>query len=211
MSDLPKSLLANERLADAQHLKRAEIAEATRTVVSERGVDGASLRIIARKAGCTTGVITHYFANKEELLEYALEHAFIGVEADLELIIESDDVLATLKDMTLKYMPTNEQNRKTWAVWQSYISRADENRRIASIIRRVHGAARVKLTNYIRRGQVLGLVTKDYTAEELSDQWSATLNGLTRLALFENAPLDEESLAKRIDLQIALIRPRNTP
>ena len=208
MSDLFKRPGANDRLHDTHKTKRGEIAEATRAVVAERGVDAASMRIIAREAGCTTGVITHYFANKEELLEYALEHAFVGVEADLELVIESDDVLATLKEMTLKFMPTNEQNRKTWAVWQSYISRADENPRIANIIRRVHAAARNKLTEFMERGQAIGLVTQEYSAEELSDQWSATLNGLTRLALFQNAPLDEDVLAQRIDLQISLIRPR---
>lgn len=202
----PKLLVGGERLSEQHQSKRAEIARATRAVVADRGVDGASMRIIAREAGYTTGVITHYFANKEHLLEYALEHAFAGIEADLEGLTEAEDVLDALKTATLHYMPVNEQNRKSWAVWQSYLSRADESPRISNIIQRVHAAVRAIVTQLIRKGQVTGYVTKHYTAEELSDQWGAILNGLTCLAAFEQEPLDEDLLAQKLDLQITYIR-----
>jgi len=54
-------------------LRREEVAEATWRVIAEHGVEGATLREIAREAGFTTGVIHHYFRNRDELIAFAYE------------------------------------------------------------------------------------------------------------------------------------------
>ena len=53
--------------------RREEVAEATWRVIAAHGVDGATLREIAREAGFTTGVIHHYFRNRDELIAFAYE------------------------------------------------------------------------------------------------------------------------------------------
>jgi AcrR family transcriptional regulator len=51
--------------------RREEIAEAAWRVIEREGLAGADLREIAREASHTTGVITHYFRNKRELMTFA--------------------------------------------------------------------------------------------------------------------------------------------
>ncbi len=51
--------------------RREEIAEAAWRVIERHGPDGANLRKIASEAGHTTGVITHYFRNKRQLMVFA--------------------------------------------------------------------------------------------------------------------------------------------
>src|SRR5262245_21785277 len=46
----------------------AEIVDATIRVIARDGLSGASLRSIAREIGYTTGVVMHYFKDKDELL-----------------------------------------------------------------------------------------------------------------------------------------------
>jgi AcrR family transcriptional regulator len=53
--------------------RREEVAEATWRVIAAHGVDGATLREIAREAGFTTGVIHHYFRDRDELMAFAYE------------------------------------------------------------------------------------------------------------------------------------------
>ena len=53
--------------------RRAELVAATWEVVADEGVEGATLRRIAEVAGCTTGRVTHYFENKDQLLLTAFE------------------------------------------------------------------------------------------------------------------------------------------
>jgi len=51
--------------------RREEVAEAAWRVIGRDGLEGATLREIAREAGFTTGVIQHYFRDRDELLAFA--------------------------------------------------------------------------------------------------------------------------------------------
>jgi len=48
--------------------KRKALLRAASSVIADEGYANASLRKVARHAGYTTGAVTYYFANKEELL-----------------------------------------------------------------------------------------------------------------------------------------------
>jgi len=48
-------------------MRRAAIIAAAAAVFGEHGLDGASMRMIAQRAGCTTGAIYPLFASKEDL------------------------------------------------------------------------------------------------------------------------------------------------
>lgn len=54
-------------------LRRREVAEAVWRVLAETGFAGLSLRTVAREMGATTGLLTHYFRSKRELVQHALE------------------------------------------------------------------------------------------------------------------------------------------
>ena len=56
-------------------VRRSEIATAVLQVIARSGVSGASLRSVAQEAGCSTGVIAHYFGDKEGLLIGTLREA----------------------------------------------------------------------------------------------------------------------------------------
>ena len=59
---------ARQRRADRlRDTRRALIVEAARAVFDRSGLDGATLRVIAREAGCTTGAIYPYFNGKEAI------------------------------------------------------------------------------------------------------------------------------------------------
>jgi AcrR family transcriptional regulator len=54
--------------------RRAHIVEALLAIVGQRGIDAVSLREVAQEAGVSMGAVQHYFASKDEMLSYALEH-----------------------------------------------------------------------------------------------------------------------------------------
>lgn len=45
-----------------------KILQAAKRVISEKGINGATMRGIAEEAGLSTGAIYHYYKNKEEVL-----------------------------------------------------------------------------------------------------------------------------------------------
>lgn len=56
---------------EGEERRRQDLIEATIDCVAERGLEGATVRAIALRAGVTAGLIRHYFPGKEELLQAA--------------------------------------------------------------------------------------------------------------------------------------------
>src|SRR5690242_9815613 len=53
--------------------RREELCLVAARLIHERGLDGATVRAIAAAAGCSTGVIVHYFEDKDDLLRKVLQ------------------------------------------------------------------------------------------------------------------------------------------
>jgi TetR/AcrR family transcriptional regulator, transcriptional repressor of bet genes len=54
--------------------RRRSIAEAILRLVSEKGVEAASLRAVAAEAGVSMGAVQHYFGSTAEMLRFALDY-----------------------------------------------------------------------------------------------------------------------------------------
>ncbi|MBW0103982.1 TetR/AcrR family transcriptional regulator, partial [Pseudonocardia sp. KRD291] len=52
--------------------RREEILDAAIRVIGTVGIDHATTRAIARESGYSTGVLSHYFEDKDELLRSVL-------------------------------------------------------------------------------------------------------------------------------------------
>jgi TetR/AcrR family transcriptional repressor of bet genes len=55
-------------------IRRDELMDAAIDVVGEEGLSGATLAIIASRAGMSTGLVNHYFESKEELMALAMRN-----------------------------------------------------------------------------------------------------------------------------------------
>ena len=76
------------------HRRREQLIEAALVVCARQGVDGASVKDIARAAGVTPGLLYHYFDSKEDLVAAVLEER--GFLPQLRaLLIEHADQPAT--------------------------------------------------------------------------------------------------------------------
>src|SRR4051794_14114192 len=64
--------------------KIGELLQAAREVVAREGCAGASLRKVAEHAGYSTGAITYYFADRDDLLAKLVEHLFVEFDGWLQ-------------------------------------------------------------------------------------------------------------------------------
>jgi AcrR family transcriptional regulator len=63
---------------------RHRILQIALTLMSQRGVDGTSMRDLASACGLNVASLYHYFPSKRELLEAVLgEHGFLPVQAEM--------------------------------------------------------------------------------------------------------------------------------
>ena len=54
-------------------VRRSELADVTARLIARNGLGAATMRDVAAEAGLTTGSVTHYFADKRELLLFTLD------------------------------------------------------------------------------------------------------------------------------------------
>ncbi|MEV0972432.1 TetR/AcrR family transcriptional regulator [Microtetraspora glauca] len=126
------------------------IAECTCRVVSEEGLEGVTLRRVAEELGCTTGLVTHYFPAKEDLLEAALRSAY----AELARLVEGGGPLSCLDDWVDRFvdiLPTDETRRRFWRVLVAFQAAAMNSERLAEVQRHYADHHKPWLRRLVRR------------------------------------------------------------
>lgn len=100
----------------------ARIVHATGTVLATQGIDGLSLRAVAQEAGCTTGLLMHWFASKADLVQAALTHTAVAQSERVtrRLAASPPDVLGAIAE----FLPLDEQRRAESRIWLSFMALA---------------------------------------------------------------------------------------
>ena len=145
--------------------RRAELVDAN-GVIAEEGVEAATVRRIAEAANCTTGRVTHYFANKGEVLRAAPQVHGATVERSC-WPTSADDPVEVLRSVLLEVLPLDDTTRLEWQVWLAFFGlaaadpelRAEQGRRngVAGLPRPAGRAGHACLA----RGPALGLGRRD--------------------------------------------------
>ena len=91
--------------------RRAELARTAYEMIAERGIDGVSMRALARRVGATTGLVTHHFLDRAELIEAALDHsARVIIDRTQPAVAAGSDPL----DVLAQILPTDEVTHENW-------------------------------------------------------------------------------------------------
>lgn len=158
---MPKQVDADER--------RGELAAATRRVILRRGLEGTTLREVAREAGWSIGVLAHYFETKDELLRYSLaDPAWVMNRFDTT----EPDGLASVRRILERLLPLNAEMRDMWQVWMTFWASWpgdamwDQERRRRQ--RRFRRYCRSLIRHVLERGEVDARVDPERTGDALA-------------------------------------------
>ena len=96
-----------------QPVRRQQLIDATIDVVAEVGLKAATINLIAKKAGLSSGIISHYFGGKEALIEATVRYLLSW----LKLEHSPDDPVARLMkivDLNFSDIQQSLPSTKTW-------------------------------------------------------------------------------------------------
>nr|WP_240352610.1 transcriptional regulator BetI [Pectobacterium versatile] len=109
-----------------QPIRRQQLIEATLAAINDVGMHDASIVQIARRAGVSNGIISHYFRDKNGLLEatmrYLISHLGLAVRSRLLNLVENTPRarLRAIAQGNFDDSQTNSAAMKTWlAFWAS--------------------------------------------------------------------------------------------
>ncbi len=105
-----------------EQVQIARIVSATCTVLSTAGIDGLNLRAVAQAAGCTTGLLMHWFASKAELVQAALAQTVTvqNERVTRRLAADPHDVLGAIAE----FLPLDDQRRAESRIWIGFLALA---------------------------------------------------------------------------------------
>lgn len=163
---------------DAHAERREELAHALWRVLAREGPARASMRAIAREAGYTTGVLSHYFRDKRELMEYGsallIDHAISRMEA----AATDGDPAAVLTEL----LPLDDDRRDEAQLWLTMMGWSNSDPALAEELTRRHQQVRQQLRPVVAR-LFPNIPTDEVRVRDLADQLLAVVDGLTVDAL----------------------------
>ena len=94
-------------------VRRQQLIDATIEVVADVGLDGATISLIARRAGMSSGIISHYFGSKQALIEASVRYLLTQLKME-----QSPDNpyerLMKIVDLNFSDMHQADSSTKTW-------------------------------------------------------------------------------------------------
>jgi len=102
--------------------RRDSIAQAACEVIARVPLDRITLRDIARASRCTTGAVSHYFADKDEVLAAALDWVIKARKRRLEA--EFRDGAPDLRRILCQHLPLDEERLRESRVMCAFIGKA---------------------------------------------------------------------------------------
>lgn len=114
---------------------RTRVVEAAWRVVAAEGVQGATMRGIAAEAGVTTGFVTHYFADKQELLVAVLRHNNVRAGERVVKAVGERRGLVALESAVEALLPVDADRRRAWQVWVAAWQPSSDGARLTAELR----------------------------------------------------------------------------
>lgn len=104
--------------------RRQDLITATLDCISEYGLQGATVRQIAARAGVTGGLIRHYFTGKEQMLQVAYREVMmtIGTTAIAAAEAAGSDPRRRLHDFVIANVSPPIIDPRTLSLWAAFIS-----------------------------------------------------------------------------------------
>src|SRR5215510_923731 len=99
--------------------RRRDVSEAVWRVLAERGFGGLTLRAVAAEMGASTGLLTHYFPSKHELIKHALDVAMEQTQLRARRVAEKEG-LEGLRAALLDVLPLTPEAVEANRVWVSF-------------------------------------------------------------------------------------------
>jgi AcrR family transcriptional regulator len=110
-------MMVDDPMNDRKYVQKQLVAHATLKVISREGLEKTSMRAIAHEMDKTTGVLTHYFRDKESLLLFTIGAVSEGVTESLKPLFENGINPIDFVDAFVRLVSYDEATDVYWRAW----------------------------------------------------------------------------------------------
>ena len=155
----PSSLQRN------REARREELVAAGIALLAREGVEAATMRRLAAAADCTTGAITHYFADRDALLLAMLRQVHRAAGERMAAAIAAERTpRERLRAVLLHALPLDAERLIEWKVWLAFWGVVAGARKLAAEHAGRYAEWRAMLLSLVQENGVRGEAAERLTA-----------------------------------------------
>lgn len=163
----------------ADHNERRKLfAAAALAVIAREGLEGLTMREVAKEAGFTTGALTHYFQSKDEVLIAASEAGADVVRPEMDVAATGASAREALRDLLYTILPTTTAMKAQWRFWLAFWERGAHSPQVQKVMRERYFEYTNRVATVIRRAQEQGEVPREVDAERVAREIIALIDGI---------------------------------
>jgi AcrR family transcriptional regulator len=198
---MPKDVNHDER--------REELLEAVWRVIARDGMERATIRSIAAETGWSSGVLAHYFADKEDIIGSAFTLAIDRIRRRWDAKLAGLGGRAALFELVLDNLPLDDERELETKFLMNYWSRAIRGDATRQPPRR--GPALVDLlTQLARDAQEDGEIRRDEAPQDIAERLLGLIDGFSLHALLDPQRLPRERQVALVQQEFDRLRPPTT-
>jgi len=179
--------------------RREELLEAVWRVIARDGMEGATVRAIAKETGWSTGVLAHYFADKGDIIGSALRLAYERISARWDVKLDGLTCARALYELVIDNLPLDEERELETRLLMNYWGLTIRGHDGTPRPRRRGPLLIDLLAKLVREGQEAGEIRSDEPPEDIAERLLGLIDGFSLHSL-----LNPERLTR--DRQVSLIQ-----
>ena len=179
-------------MAVSQKERRLEVSEAAWRVIVREGLDRTSMRAIAQEMSCTTGVVTHYFRNKQELILFALHQVTARLQRLMEEAVNNVSGSDRIVAMLSSFLPIDEERQEIVRVWVAFLGYAVGREGLMAAHQQSAGDLRQVIIQELGTLQSQGDIRPDVDPQYEANVLLALVNGVSMDSLIQACPLERK-------------------
>ena len=182
--------------------RRKQVAAIGAMLLAKAGLEGVTFRDIARAAGYSTAIVSHYFRNKRELMTYIFRSAAQGTVAKVDEDLAAGKPLQECVELLL---PLDEERTRDWQVWIAFWGHvANDPEMLLEQQRRAREA--LDLIKRVLAREYAGLDIDEQTVELRARRLLTMITGLATETVFDPQQWTPERQRAVLADEIATIR-----
>jgi AcrR family transcriptional regulator len=187
--------------------RREELVLAAWRVIAAKGIDELTIRDIARESGYSSGVLAHYFKNKDDLLAHALRLSHTRIRKRYDAEVEETPAAAdALKAILVDNLPMDEQRDLETRIEMSFWARALRNEELHEIQQNESETLRTLLRELVEEAQKDKAIAKKHDREEILELLGAMIDGISLHALLYPDRLPPKRQAAVMEFALSLLK-----
>ncbi|MFD4953923.1 TetR/AcrR family transcriptional regulator [Streptomyces sp. NPDC058451] len=134
--------------------RRRDVSEAVWRVLAAHGFGGLTMRAVAAELDATTGLLTHYFPTKRDLVVYALD--LLEPRSDARLRRTAGNGMSAVRAALLDVLPLTDEATVSNRIWVSSWDIALADPELSADYAGKYARSRDKLRDLVSAAQQLG-------------------------------------------------------